>query len=99
MLFSRKPKRIQRKRSKGWRMPTNTIYVGRPSTWANPFITAREYKSWLDGDKETEHESERRIILDNLEDLRGKNLACWCPSGQTCHADVLLKLANPRWIS
>ena len=26
--------------------------------------------------------------------LRGKNLACWCPLDQPCHADVLLDLAN-----
>ena len=25
---------------------------------------------------------------------RGKNLACWCPLDQPCHADVLLELAN-----
>lgn len=31
------PKRIQRKRTKGWRMPPNTVYVGRPSKWGNPF--------------------------------------------------------------
>jgi hypothetical protein len=30
-----KPIRIQRKRTKGFRMPPNTIYVGRPSRWAN----------------------------------------------------------------
>ena len=28
------------------------------------------------------------------EELRGKNLACWCPLDQPCHADVLLELAN-----
>ena len=27
--------------------------------------------------------------------LRGKNLACWCPIGQPCHADVLVEMANP----
>jgi hypothetical protein len=27
-------------------------------------------------------------------DLRGKNLACWCPLDRPCHADVLLELAN-----
>ena len=32
-----KPKRIQRRRTKGWRMPENTVYVGRPSVWGNPF--------------------------------------------------------------
>lgn len=29
-----------------------------------------------------------------LDELRGKNLACWCKPGQPCHADVLLELAN-----
>lgn len=29
-----------------------------------------------------------------LENLRGKNLACWCKPGDPCHADVLLELAN-----
>lgn len=29
-----------------------------------------------------------------IEQLRGKNLACWCGLDQPCHADVLLELAN-----
>jgi hypothetical protein len=34
---------------------------------------------------------------DEIETLRGKNLACWCRPGDPCHADVLLELANrPR---
>lgn len=31
------PIRIQRRRIKGWKMPQNTIYVGRPSVYGNPF--------------------------------------------------------------
>lgn len=31
-----------------------------------------------------------------LDELRGKNLACWCPLDQPCHADVLLELANEK---
>lgn len=27
-------------------------------------------------------------------ELAGRDLACWCPPGQPCHADVLLKVAN-----
>ena len=27
-------------------------------------------------------------------ELRGKNLACWCPLDEPCHADVLLAVAN-----
>jgi hypothetical protein len=29
--------RIQRQRTKGWRMPEGAVYVGRPSRWGNPF--------------------------------------------------------------
>ena len=31
------PQRIQRKRTKGWRMPEGAIYVGRPTVWGNPW--------------------------------------------------------------
>lgn len=30
----------------------------------------------------------------DLSELRGKNLACWCRMGESCHADVLLEMAN-----
>ena len=30
-------KRIQRKRTKGWRMPEGAVYVGRPTLWGNPW--------------------------------------------------------------
>lgn len=31
------PIRVQRKRIANWRMPDNTIYVGRPTRWGNPY--------------------------------------------------------------
>ena len=33
--------RIQRQRTKGWRMPEGAVYVGRPSEWGNPFDAER----------------------------------------------------------
>lgn len=36
----------------------------------------------------------RARILEALPALRGKNLMCFCPLDQPCHADVLLELAN-----
>lgn len=33
-------------------------------------------------------------IINSAATLAGKNLACWCPLDQPCHADVLLELAN-----
>lgn len=105
------PKRIQRKRIKGWRMPKNTIYVGRPTQWGNPFdwklyqeandnpAKAKEhakndYLLWLENDTNTD--PRRAKILNDLHTLRGKNLACWCKPNESCHADVLLDMANLR---
>lgn len=31
------PKRIQRRRTKGWKMPDGAVYVGRPTKFGNPF--------------------------------------------------------------
>jgi hypothetical protein len=31
------PRRIQLKRTKGWRKPTGTVVVSRPSRWGNPY--------------------------------------------------------------
>ena len=115
-----KPVRIQRQRTKGWRMPENTVYVGRPTRWGNPFTFANdgplalEYfrdlctgvfsTSMRDNTMRAYRRAEARIYgaapatLTLAEQaaifLRGKNLACWCPLDQPCHADVLLELAN-----
>lgn len=40
-------RRIQRRRTKGWRAPKGAIYVGRGSKWGNPFII--ETNGCLDG--------------------------------------------------
>lgn len=114
------PERIQCRRTKGWRLPENTMVVARPSRFGNPFTIAQAvasgyaqteedarrfvvncFRDWLAGgqvgcDWGQGPESDRRKaeILAGLPALRGKNLACWCPLDQPCHADVLLKLAN-----
>ena len=98
------PKRVQMNRMKGgWRKvhPTAVI-VARPTKWGNPFAGARDYptrqaaadrfRGGLDG---TAHpDSHMGRILSSIEELRGKDLACWCPLDQPCHADVLLEMAN-----
>lgn len=150
-----KPKRIQRKRTKGWRMPEGAVYVGRPTKWGNPFspdgswivwaavalgyrgdragrmeAAVALYAAWMkgaavsggplvgdqgggalgfaDGSTSTiaEHcqglaagiagmyEAPTIPERPGLEELRGKDLACFCPLDRPCHADVLLELAN-----
>jgi hypothetical protein len=39
----RKPKRIQRKRTKGYRLPPGAVYVGRPTRWGNPFEVGQTF--------------------------------------------------------
>jgi len=74
-------------------MPPNSIYVGRPTRWGNPF------KEGVDGDL-AEVIAKYRVWLEDklkvdptfLEPLRDKgSLACWCPLNKPCHGDVLLE--------
>jgi hypothetical protein len=103
------PVRIQRKRSKGWKMPENTVYVGRPGPHGNPHDWRdyrdnfpKEYAADLDRDQwcrgmavgAFEEDIRDGLIKPDISSLRGKNLACWCKVGDRCHADVLLELAN-----
>ena len=91
------PVRIQRKRVKGWKMPENTVYVGRPTPFGNQFYVGlyRDYTA-ADAVNSFEHSLEMNFrLVDKIKkELRGKNLACWCKLGEPCHADVLLKIAN-----
>ncbi len=99
------PIRVQRKRTKGWRMPPNTRYVGRPTLFGNPFtsrgadgtdlsaIAVKRYREWLHGKRDhgcNPIRPSKAMILE----LRGMNLACWCAMNKPCHVDVLLEIAN-----
>lgn len=75
-------------------IPSDAIYVGRPSKWGNPF------KIGKDGNRAqviTAYMSYCSLRLQSephwLDELKGKDLVCWC-SPLPCHADVLLELAN-----
>jgi hypothetical protein len=110
-----KPTRFQLSRRKGWRMPGNTVKVDRTTPWGNPFIVGIEgsradcvgyYQRLIAGyllvSGKTDiaaQKAARAHALDHLAELRGKNLACWCPlpapgEPDCCHAAVLLEIAN-----
>lgn len=85
-------------------MPPNTVYVGRPGKYGNPFNVTEDrgrceaigaFSTWLTVDGCTAGmPDQKQRLLESLPELRGKNLACWCPLDKPCHADVLLRLAN-----
>lgn len=96
--MSEEPKRIQRKRTRGWKMPEGVVYVGRPTKWGNPFrdnfrrnayLVVEEYRQWLQNNPHGQ-----AIAAAAKVELKGFNLACWCKEGDPCHADVLLQIAN-----
>lgn len=81
----------------GMSLDENTIYVGRPSKWGSPFIIGEVYE----GKKLTRTSSVNLFVLNRgflkeseIQELRGKNLACWCSLNERCHADYLLAWAN-----
>lgn len=86
--------RIQRKRTKGWRMPKNTVNVTRPGKWGNPF-TVKVYGARLAIFNFRQRMHSLLLISPTaFDELRGKDLACYCSLDQPCHADVLLEIAN-----
>jgi hypothetical protein len=99
--MTRRPRRIQLRRTAGWRKPEGVVVVARPSRWGNPHPF----------DEATPEERARVVELfrrdldagrlgfsadDVRRELAGRDLACWCPLDGPCHADVLLEVANGR---
>ena len=105
------PHRVRRSRKKGSRLPENTVVVSRPSKWGNPFklggfvpglgtlhtmadvVAAYRQDLIRRLQQDTSSGCYLRVAMEI--ELRGKNLACWCALDHPCHADVLLRLANP----
>jgi hypothetical protein len=90
------PKRVQLRRTKGWRKPDGAISVARPHKWGNPYLVGHPgipdaetavqlYRQWLPDSP----------LFAQVSELAGYDLMCFCPLNQPCHADVLLELANP----
>ncbi len=104
------PVRLQRSRVKGSRLVSPNglpiVCVTRPGKWGNP-VRVGDVITYA-GEKKQRVESAEEAVEhyrsianwirinepERLDELRGKNLACFCPLGKPCHADVLLALAN-----
>ena len=85
-------------RQAGWRKPVGAVTVARPSRWGNPFVIERG-RSGVEAVELFERaiaegSSLAFTAVDVRRELVGRDLACWCPLDESCHADVLLHLAN-----
>ena len=85
-------------------MPEGAVYVGRGTKWGNPYPVGGRKEGALTIGPVTPQQcvsAYRALVWDippwddlPFDELRGKDLACWCPLDQPCHADVLIELAN-----
>jgi hypothetical protein len=91
-------------------MPPNTVKVDRSTRYGNPYVArgacgcsslgeCRRHLIHVDTPaaaveafRAIARSSDQLMLI--REHLHGKNLACWCPLDQPCHADVLLEIAN-----
>ena len=78
------------------------VYVGRPSKWGNPFSHKSDTQARFRTETRTEAiaayrqwitEGDGMYLLDDLHELKGKVLGCWCHP-LPCHADVLSELSE-----
>jgi hypothetical protein len=102
-LMSSAPVRVRLSRRSGFRLQDVSlalngraaVVVARHSRWGNPFSLETYgrtdalslFKQYLQ-----QNGGPGRPL--DPQDLRGRNLACWCAPDQACHADILLEWAN-----
>ncbi|MES2992428.1 MAG: DUF4326 domain-containing protein [Pseudomonadota bacterium] len=99
------PHRVQLKRTKGWKMPADTVKIDRTTRWGNPFTPAdsgsvanavANHAAWM----KDELAAPDGAVPPSVEDIRsalgGRHLACWCALDGPCHADLMLQIANGR---
>ena len=74
-------------RKVGKRSSATQLYIGRPRKWGNPFVIARDgsradvvakYRAWIVA---------QPALMNALDELRGRDLACWC-APLACHGDA-----------
>jgi hypothetical protein len=89
------PQRFQRSRRKGARLPAEAVVVSRPTKWGNPHPLELGRRETVRRYREDLLAGRLRIGVEDVKsELRGRDLACYCPLDEPCHADVLIEVAN-----
>lgn len=78
------------------------VYIGRPSKWGNPFTHKQDDKTLakhivgsrdeaVEAYREWITNGEGKHLMNDLHELKGKVLGCWCKP-LSCHGDILAEL-------
>lgn len=74
-------------------VPDGAVSIAFPSRWHNAPRQVRPRSRAVELYRE--HLARNPELVERAcRELAGKDLACWCPIGQPCHADVLLEIVN-----
>lgn len=83
--------RVQRKRTKGWKMPENCVYVGRGSKWGNPYVIGKKVH-------ECDGSNDHRVITRTLALNLWNKLMFPYSHAKGDYGDFMRSEANMRWI-
>lgn len=103
-----KPVRIRLSRKKGFNLQKVSMELNglpavkcaRPSRWGNPYRIGEVFNGIHISDNQMAVDYHRSLVDNGLmrikirNELRGKNLACYCKLSEPCHCDILLAISN-----
>ena len=75
-----------------WHVSDGSCHWQADSKDAATALAVEKYEHWLRSWLANQIVAPHHV----LHELRGKHLACWCDLDKPCHADVLLRYANPE---
>lgn len=90
-----------------WLENPNHVYIGRAcvyvkgtydSKWKNPY-PVKKYGRDECLRMYLEYVEKNESLMNDLDELRGKTLGCWCchmPRPERCHGDILIDLLNKK---
>jgi hypothetical protein len=76
-------------------LPAGTVVVSRPTKWGNPHPLTLGREEAVRRYRDDLLAGRLPVTVEDVrEQLRERNLACYCPLDEPCHADVLIEFAN-----
>lgn len=75
------------------------VRIDRATAWGNPYVIGRDgdrdeviakFRQWVTASDDLT----ATWIRENVHELHGKTLGCWCGPLNACHGQVLLELAE-----
>jgi len=94
-----------------WSERPNSLYIGRymriggqsgiilipQSKWHNPFKLSKDKNNIDEVLQQYEDHIRHSSLYNDLHELSGKEMGCWCKGLNPCHGDILIKLFKEKF--